>query len=197
MFAALTAAGLSAAAGLNAYVPFLIVALLARFTDVFNLPSGLEWIQSGWAIAIAAVLLISEIVLDKIPAVDSVNDMVGTAIRPGVGGLIAAASQHNTLDSSTFMQHHTWIPVLGGILIAGVVHTGKATARPAINVASLGVGAPIVSATEDVTSVGLSFVAIFAPMLVILALALLAWALWALWRRVKRVRRRRDNEAYA
>ena len=30
--------GLSAAAGLNAYIPFLIVALIARFTDFIMLP---------------------------------------------------------------------------------------------------------------------------------------------------------------
>ena len=40
MIAALTGMGLSAAAGLNAYIPFMIVALIARFTDVITLPSS-------------------------------------------------------------------------------------------------------------------------------------------------------------
>lgn len=197
MFAALTAAGLSAAAGLNAYVPFLIVALIARFTDLINLPTSFSWIESWWAIAIATILLAAEVVLDKIPAVDSINDMVGTAIRPTVGGLIAAASTGNTIDHSVFMEEHQWIAAVLGVVVAGVVHTGKATARPAINVASLGVGAPIVSTGEDVTSVGFSFAAIFAPLLVLLGLILLAWSLWWIWRRVRRLRRRRDNAAYA
>nr|WP_311197892.1 DUF4126 domain-containing protein [Ornithinimicrobium sp. INDO-MA30-4] len=56
MLAALTGAGLSAAAGLNAYIPFLIVALVARYTEVINLPTQFAWIESGWAIGIAAVL---------------------------------------------------------------------------------------------------------------------------------------------
>ena len=52
MIEALTGMGLSAAAGLNAYIPFLVVALAARFTDVITLPTSLTWIESGWAIGI-------------------------------------------------------------------------------------------------------------------------------------------------
>ena len=92
MLAALTGMGLSAAAGLNAYIPFLIVALVARFTDLITLPASYAWIESGWAIGIGAVLLLSEVVLDKIPAVDTVNDAVQTFIRPAMGGLMFAAT---------------------------------------------------------------------------------------------------------
>lgn len=76
MLVALTGIGLSAAAGLNAYIPFLLVALLARLTDTVVLPDGLGWMSSWWAIGIGAVLLLADVVLDKIPAVDSVNDVV-------------------------------------------------------------------------------------------------------------------------
>lgn len=187
MFAVLTGAGLSAAAGLNAYVPFLLVALFARFTDVITLPGGWQWIESWWAIGIAAVLLVCELVLDKIPAVDSINDMVGTVVRPLTGGVIAAATQSaNALDNSSFLQNHEWIAVVGGIVIAGAVHAGKATARPAINVGTAGIGAPVVSTVEDVSSVGLSLIAIFVPVLVIVALIGLAWALWTFARRMRR-----------
>ncbi|MEP6856069.1 MAG: DUF4126 domain-containing protein, partial [Pedococcus sp.] len=74
MIVALTGMGLSAAAGLNAYIPFLLVALLARFSDVLTLPQSYAWIESWWAIGIGALLLLTEVVLDKIPAVDTVND---------------------------------------------------------------------------------------------------------------------------
>ena len=101
MIAALTGMGLSAAAGLNAYIPFLVVALLARFTDVVVLPTGFEWMESWWAIGIGAVLLLTEVTLDKVPAVDSVNDAVQTFIRPSMGGLMGAATAGAiTLDLS-------------------------------------------------------------------------------------------------
>lgn len=194
MFAALTGAGLSAAAGLNAYIPFLMVALVARFSDVITLPTSFQWIESGWAIAGATVLLLAEVVLDKIPAIDSMNDLIGTAVRPTVGGVVFAATQAaDDLDKSSWMQEHAWVGAVGGVIIAGLVHTTKAATRPAVNVSTAGVGAPVISVVEDVSSVGMSFIAIFLPVLVIVAFALMIWAVWALWRRIRRRRIRRQG----
>ena len=196
MFAVLTGAGLSAAAGLNAYIPFLMVGLLSRFTDVITLPGGWQWIESWWALGIGTLLLISELVLDKIPVVDSINDVAGTVIRPATGGIIAAATQSaSALDHSSFLQDHEWIAFIGGLVVAGVVHAGKSTARPAINLGSAGFGAPIVSTAEDVSSLGLSLIAVFVPILVVVALIVLAWVLWKYARRMRSfARRRRDAE---
>lgn len=195
MIAALTGMGLSAAAGLNAYIPFLIVALIARFTDVITLPSTFVWIESPWAIGIGAILLLTEVVLDKIPAVDTINDAVQTFIRPSMGGLIfAATTAAQSLDNSAWMQRNQWVGIVLGIIVSGLVHSGKMAARPAINAGTLGAGAPVVSTMEDGASLGLSLIAIFIPVLVILALLLLAGMLFWLWRRVHRWRRgRRDR----
>ena len=197
MLAALTGMGLSAAAGLNAYIPFLVVALIARFTDYITLPVGYEWIQSSWAIGIGAALLLAEVILDKIPAVDTINDTIQTFIRPSMGGLIfAATTAAAQLDNSTWMKENPWVSVVLGVLISGLVHTGKMAARPAINVGTVGAGAPVVSTVEDIGSLGLSLVALMAPLLVILALILLAWLLIWMWLRVRRWRRTRRDPAY-
>jgi uncharacterized protein DUF4126 len=197
VLAALTGMGLSAAAGLNAYIPFLVVALIARFTDYITLPVGYEWIESSWAIGIGAALLLAEVVLDKIPAVDTVNDTIQTFIRPSMGGLIfAATTAAAQLDNSTWMKQNPWVSVVLGVLISGLVHTGKMAARPVINVGTVGAGAPVVSTVEDIGSLGLSLIALIAPVLVILALALLAWLLIWMWLRVRRWRRTRRDPAY-
>jgi uncharacterized membrane protein len=194
MIAALTGMGLSAAAGLNAYIPFLVVALIARFSDFITLPQSYSWIESWWAIGIGAVLLLTEVVLDKIPAVDTVNDAVQTFIRPSMGGLIfAATSAAEGLDHSSWMTNNPWVGVVLGIITSGLVHTGKTAARPAINAGTLGFGAPVVSTVEDGTSVGLSLVAVFMPLLVVVFLVLLAWLLVWLWLKVRRWRKRRDQ----
>ncbi|MFX0538157.1 DUF4126 domain-containing protein [Ornithinimicrobium sp. Y1847] len=195
MLAALTGAGLSAAAGLNAYIPFILVALVAKFTDVINLPHQYAWIESWWAIGIAAVLLASEFILDKVAVVDSINDAVGTFVRPATGGLIFAASTaaEDFERGSSFMADNPWIGVLLGIITAGIVHTGKAVTRPVVNAGTAGVGAPLVSSAEDGVSLTLSLVAIFLPVLVIFLLLILLWGLFALWRRGYRRRRRRDE----
>ena len=196
MIALLTGTGLSAAAGLNAYIPFLIVALVARFTDYITLPPPYAWIESWWAIGIGSVLLLTEVVLDKIPAVDTVNDAVQTFIRPSMGGLIfAATSAAEEVDKSVWMQQNPWVGVVLGIVVSGLVHTGKVAARPAINVGTAGMGAPVVSTVEDGASVGLSLAALFAPVIALLALVLLAWFLIRAWLRVRRRRRARQRAA--
>ena len=197
VLAALTGMGLSAAAGLNAYIPFLVVALVARFTDYITLPAGYEWIDSNWAIGIGSALLLAEVILDKIPAVDTINDTIQTFIRPSMGGLIFAASTAaSEVDNSAWMEENAWASVVLGVIISGLVHTGKMAARPVINAGTVGVGAPVVSTIEDGTSFGLTIIALIAPVLVIVALALLAWLLIWMWLRVRRWRRTRRDPAY-
>ena len=191
MIAALTGMGLSAAAGLNAYIPFLVVALVARFTDVITLPQGYAWIESPWAIGIALVLLAAEVVLDKVPAVDTVNDAVQTVIRPTVGGLIfAATAAAQDLDSSAWMREHPWVGVVLGVVVTLLVHSGKMAARPVINAGTLGAGAPVVSTLEDGASVTLSLLAVFLPVLAVVVLVVLVWLLVRLARSARRRRRR-------
>lgn len=194
MIAALTGMGLSAAAGLNAYIPFLLVALLARFSDIVVLPTGLEWMDSWWAIGVGALLLLTELTLDKIPAVDSINDAVQTFIRPSMGGLMGAATAGaSTLDGSTWMQEHAWVGVVLGVVVSGLVHTGKAAARPVVNAGTLGLGAPVVSTAEDGASVGIALVAVFLPVLVVLVLIVLAAMLIKVFTLYARLRRRRSR----
>ncbi|WP_130864662.1 DUF4126 domain-containing protein [Acidipropionibacterium timonense] len=193
MLATLTGAGLSAAAGFNAYIPLLIVALTARFTHLIELPSQYAWVQSWWVIGIAAVLLVVEIVLDKIPAVDTVNDAIGTAIRPTVGGLIFVATAAAGTVESHYYERYPWVGVLAGVILALITHGTKMGLRPVINASTAGVGTPVVSAAEDGTSALLSVVAIAVPVLVIVLLvALVVLIVWvvrrarALGRRVRR-----------
>ena len=190
MLASLTGLGLSAAAGLNAYIPLLLVGVLARFTDVITLPEPYRWIQSGWAIAIVSVLLAAELILDKVAVVDHVNDAVQTLVRPTVGGVIfAATTAAEQADNSTWMQQHPWAGVLLGVVVAGVVHATKATARPIVNVTTVGTGTPFVSAAEDVASLGMSLVAVFLPILVVVVLLVFGWAAYVMFRRARRRRR--------
>jgi uncharacterized membrane protein len=168
MIAALTGAGLSASAGLNAFIPLLVVGVFARFTNFIELPQHLIWLESWPAIIIAAALLGVELVLDKIPGVDHVNDLIQSAVRPLVGGVIfAATSAAEVVDQSTFWQENPLIGGIIGAIVAAIVHTAKAASRPAINAATGGTGAPLASFAEDAVSVSLSFIAIFLPILVI------------------------------
>lgn len=187
----LTGFGLATSAGLNAYIPMLLMGLLARFTSLVNLPHGWTWLENGWVMAIVAVLLGVEIVADKVPALDSINDAVQTFVRPASGGIVfgsgTAAQTAAVSDPAEFARSGQWVPVVIGVVTALVVHLTKTAVRPAANVATAGVAAPVLSTIEDFTSVSLVFIAILVPALVLVVVAALAWgAIWLLRRRRRR-----------
>jgi len=182
----LTGFGLATAAGLNAYIPLLALGLLSRFTDLVTLPHAWAWLENGWVMSIVAVLLVVEVVADKIPALDSVNDAIQTFVRPTAGGIVfgsgTAAQTSAVTDPGAFAQTGQWIPVAVGVVVALAVSLTKSAVRPAANVATAGVAAPVLSTIEDVTSVGLVFVAILLPVLVLVALVALGFGVFRLWR---------------
>ena len=194
MLELLTGAGLAASAGLNAYVPMLLLGLTSRFTDLVTLPSGWSWLENEWVLVILGVLFVIEIVADKVPAVDSVNDIIQTVVRPASGGIVfgsGTTSQTAAIaDPAAFFASNQWVPVVVGIVIALIVHLLKAGARPAANAASFGLAAPVLSVVEDVTSVVLSVLAILLPVLVIVVLAGVVVGAVALIRRARSRRRR-------
>ncbi|MFN8073226.1 MAG: DUF4126 domain-containing protein [Mycobacterium sp.] len=192
----MTGFGLASAAGLNAYIPLLSMGLLDRYTNLVHLPAGWSWLSNGWVIGIVAILLLVEIVADKIPALDSVNDTVQTFVRPTSGGIVfgsgTAAQTAAVTDPADFARTGQWVPVAIGVVTALVVHLTKSAVRPAANVATAGVAAPVLSTIEDFTSAGLTFIAILIPALVVVVLIALIWAaVWLLRRR----RRRRQPAA--
>lgn len=186
----LTGLGLATAAGLNAYIPMLMLGLLARFTAIVDLPGGWSWLENGWVLTIVGVLLVVEIVADKVPALDSVNDAVQTFVRPTAGGIVfgsgTAAQTAAVADPGDFARSGQWIPVVIGVVIALAVHLIKTAVRPAANVATAGVAAPVLSTVEDGISVSLVLVALLIPALVLVFVAIIAWAAVRLLRRRRR-----------
>lgn len=187
MIEVITGLTLAAAAGLNAYIPLLGLGLLSRFTDIVELPSGWLWLENDWALGIIGVLLVIEIIVDKVPALDSVNDVIQTVVRPASGGMVfAAGSASNTLaiddPSAVFTSAQLW-PFLLGIGIALIPHILKAVARPILNVLTAGAGAAIMSFLEDLSAVVLTVLAVIVP---VVALALLVVIVVLLVRRLRR-----------
>lgn len=197
---ALTGTGLAASAGLNAYIPLVTMGLLARYTDLIDLPSGWSWLSNGWVLSILAVLLAVEVVADKVPVLDHVNDVVQTAVRPTAGGLaFGAGSSSETVtvsDPGQFFSSNQWVPIAVGVLIALGVHGVKSAARPVINATTAGVGAPVASTVEDFSSVAMSVIAIVLPLLVLVFLVgMVIFVVWLLRRRRERRRERQAARA--
>ncbi|MCR4408533.1 MAG: DUF4126 domain-containing protein [Anaerolineae bacterium] len=170
--------GLSTSAGLNAYIPLLVVALAARYTDLITLREPWDALTSGWVIGVLVILLLIEILVDKIPAVDSINDVIQTIVRPVAGAILFAAS------SNVISDIHPVLALICGLILAGGVHAVKATARPAITGLTGGAGNALVSTAEDLLSTITSLLAVLFPVLLAILLILCVLIIgWWLWRR--------------
>jgi len=178
----LTAFGLSGSAGLNAYLPLLVVALLARFTNLIHLREPWSALTSGWTLAVLVILLIVETVADKVPAVNHVNDVIQTLVRPAAGAILFAASSNVITDV------HPVLAMVCGLLVAGSVHVVKSVAiRPAVTAISAAPSGGVatvpanilVSTLEDIVAVVASLVAVIVP--AILALVLFIAVIGIVW----------------
>jgi uncharacterized membrane protein len=181
----LAAFGLSASAGLNAYIPLLVVSLLARFTNLIELSEPWSAMESWWIIGVLILLSLVEFFADKIPAVNHINDAIQTFIRPTAGAVLFAAS------ANVVTEIHPILSLAAGLLVAGSVHAVKSAAvRPAITATTGGAANVPVSILEDVVSTVLSVLSVLLPVLVGIVLLLLAiWIILWLSRRSKRYQR--------
>lgn len=168
----LSAFGLSASAGLNAYIPLLVVGLLNRFTDLIDLSSPYDLISHPVTLGVLAVLILIELFADNVPLVNHVNDAIQTFIRPTAGAIAFAAATDSVEVAPV-------LALVAGLLVAGGVHATKSlVVRPAVNIATAGVGNTPVSLTEDAVAYTMSITAVALPVLILVVGAAIAY--WAI-----------------
>ena len=182
-----TAFGLAGSAGLNAYIPLLIVAVASHYplnNPLVELGEPYNIISEPWAIMIIAILLLIEMLVDKVPAIDTINDGIQTFIRPAAGAFLFAA------NSGVITEMHPALALGAGLIIAGGVHAAKGVARPVVTASTAGTGNWLVSLGEDVLSVGMTFIALIMPFLaMIIIMFIMGFLVYVLYRFRKRKER--------
>ena len=184
--------GFSFAAGVNLYATVAILGLAARYGWV-ELPPQFGIFNNNVVIGVAIVMYVVEFFADKIPYLDSLWDLVHTAIRPVGGALIAVATLG---DASPAVEG--LVALLGGTVAAGS-HLTKTSTRAVVNASPEPFSNWALSLAEDVFVVGLGFLALKYPMaaaIVVIAgvAVLIACAHW-IYRAIKRALRARANSA--
>lgn len=175
-----TAFGLSVSAGLNAYIPLLIIGLVARYTSLLQLHAPWDTLAHPWILLLLCILVVIEMLADKVPVVNHVNDLIQTIIRPAAGAIAFAASAGVVTDVNPVLA------LAAGLLVSGSVHIAKAgVVRPMVTATTGGVGNIPISMTEDAVSTSLSLAAIAFPilmgtLLVVLGAFIISW-LWRKW----------------
>ena len=178
------------ASGVNSYAAVLVLGLAGRFGHIAAIPPVLE---RPPVLAAAAVLYFGQFVVGKVPVLDSVWDVIHTALRPVVGGAVGVVmAQHVQASPAATIA----AAVLGGgsALASHVVKTGmrvgvNASPEPFSNIAA--------SLAEDLGVAGLVSFAVFHPVTAAIAAAVVLAAGIALFAllasRIRRAwRRRRD-----
>ena len=185
---------LSSSTGLRAYLPIFALGLAAATGIIPHPQTALGdtygALTNPIVLTVLGALSVLELVADKVPGVDHVSDVIHTAIRPVMGAVIFAGT-NNVVSHAT--------PVLAGALglaLAGGVHATKAlVVRPTSTVTTAGIGNPVISIIEDVASVVMSGLAVFAPIIALILLLIFAVLVFFMVRwGVRRVRQRRQRK---
>jgi hypothetical protein len=150
----------------NLYATVAILGLAARYHWV-TLPPQFEVFNNNVVIGAAIVLYVVEFFADKIPYVDTLWDMLHTAIRPIGGALIAVATLGEASPATEGM-----VALLGGTVAAGS-HLTKTSTRAAANASPEPFSNWILSLGEDLFVVGLGFLALQYPVVALGVVALL------------------------
>ena len=168
------ALGAGWASGLNTYAAVLVLGAAQRL-GIVNLPHNLEVLASPWVMGVAALLFALNFFADKIPYVDSINDVLQTFVRIPAGFLLAYGAAGGLSPEVAVIAG-----LLGGTLAAGT-HIAKTGSRALINTSPEPFSNVAASLTEDVTVIGGLALAIAHPIIFLCLLAafvaLLIWLL--------------------
>ena len=179
----LASLGVAAPAGFNAYLSLLLVGFGGR-AGWIELASPYDTLQSPGALAVLVILLTVEVIADKIPALDSLNDVVGTLVRPAAGAVLFAGG------NQVITEPMPWLSLLLGAGAAGGLHAFKAGTRPVWTLSTGGLANPVVSVFEDLMAGTTVILAMFVPVLAVLVLLVVLGLTVALLVRLRRSVRR-------
>ena len=153
------------ASGLNAYAAVLVLGLAQRL-GLVALPHDMQMLESPWVLGVAAILFVLNFFADKIPYIDSINDVLQTFVRIPAGVLLAYGAAGGLSPEVSIIAG-----LLGGTLAAGS-HIAKTGSRALINTSPEPFSNVLASLGEDVTVFGGLALAMTHPITFLFLLAL-------------------------
>lgn len=178
-----SAFGLSASAGVNAYIPLLVVSLTGKFfPETLTLSEPWDILTSWIVILVLIILSLIEFFADKVPAINHINDAIQTLIRPTAGAILFASTTGAASNINPILA------AVVGLLTAGGVHATKSLlVRPAVTATTAGTGTTPVSIIEDVIAAVVSILSMIIPVIIAVILIIITSIIvFILWRRIKK-----------
>lgn len=161
--------GLSFISGINLYATVAVVGFCTKYRLVEGLPAEFGILAHDAVIFVAILLYVLEFLVDKIPGLDTLWDLLHTLIRP-LGGAMLALVQVGEASPALEV-----IAFMVGASMASAAHVSKAGVRLIINTSPEPFSNILVSLAEDVGAFGLAYMSLAHPKLgLVITLVLLA-----------------------
>ncbi len=170
--------------GINLYATAATLGLLQHF-GLVHLPGELGVLGNWWVIGVAAGMYVVEFIADKIPAVDSVWDVIHTFIRVPAGAVLAAAAFSHADPAVRVIA----LLVGGGVALSS--HGSKAAVRATANLSPEPFSNIALSLAEDAVTVGSSFLLAWFPVVMLVIVVLFLVAFFWLTPKILRATKRR------
>lgn len=171
--------GLSASVGFRVFLPLFALSLAAYF-NLWELNESWLWIGSTTAVVTLGIATVVEIVAYYIPVIDNALDTIAIPLATIAGTAVMVST---VADLSPVI---TWaLAIIAGGGTAAVVKSSASTARLGSTVSTAGFANPIVSTIETGTSILMSIISIFLPVLAIFLVLFIFCLIYKLYRKLR------------
>lgn len=162
--------GLSAASGFRVFLPPLALSI-AALNGVVQLSDDWQWLGTYPAVIVLGIAAIVEVLAYFIPFVSNFLDSIEIFLAPVAGMFLTASTLSMAGD---FNPGIVWtLSIITGGATAEVVEVGTSLTRLVTTSTTAGVGTPVVSIVEALSSIVLSILAITLPLLTILIVTII------------------------
>jgi len=187
MFALSLGLGLSAACGFRVFIPPFVMSVAAMQGVIVPAPEC-QWLGSQTAVITLGIATLIEVLAYFIPWLSNALDSLELVAAPIAGMLVTAGSLSMVCEMNPVLMWTTAAIAGGGT--AELVESATTVTRFATASATGGLANPVMAMIELLSSLMLTILAIFAPVLtIVLVVGLIIYC----WRRLRRLRRRRQR----
>ncbi len=171
--------GLAASVGFRVFVPLFALSLASYF-DVWQLNESWEWIGSTTALVTLGVATLVEVFAYYIPYIDNLLDTVSVPLAALAGTAVMLST---VSDLSPVI---TWaLAIIAGGGTAAAISGTSSTTRLASTATTGGLANPVVTTLETGTSVVMSVVSIFIPVLAIIFVVIILFIIFKLFKKFR------------
>ena len=172
--------GLAASVGFRVFVPLFALSLASHF-GIWELNESWEWVGSLAAVITLGVATLVEIGAYFIPYIDNLLDSIAVPLAAIAGTAVMLSTVADLSEVTTWA-----LAIIAGGGTAAAIAGTSGTTRLASTATTGGVANPIVSTIETGSSMVMSVLSIFVPILALILVIVILVLIFKLYIRFKR-----------